>query len=124
MLFEYRASLVRVVDGDTIIATVDKGFRDRQDWNLRFCGVNAPEKKTPEGVVARQFVIDTLGLSASAGQAAMFTIRTAMDRHDDWDRYLCWVILNDGRCLNRMLIDEGHAVPLGPFSIDPPSSFA
>lgn len=43
-MWQYRASLVRVVDGDTIIALIDQGFGGRQEESLRLIDVRAPER--------------------------------------------------------------------------------
>lgn len=57
-MWEYRARLVRVVDGDTIVALMDTGFGGRQEEHLRLEGVSAPELGQPGGQEARQFAIE------------------------------------------------------------------
>ena len=45
-MYEYKAKLERVVDGDTIDATIDLGFDVFVKKRIRFAGINAPESRT------------------------------------------------------------------------------
>jgi endonuclease YncB( thermonuclease family) len=118
-MYQYWSKVAELVDGDTIHAQVDVGF----EWaalhmKIRFAGINCPElhdahgKPNPPGVEAAAFT--------AANLPEWFVIQSVLDRQEAYGRYLGWIILPDGRCLNRMLIDSGHAVPLGPYPIDPP----
>lgn len=42
-IYEYNASLVRIVDGDTAWLRVDLGFRVQVDIDFRLARINAPE---------------------------------------------------------------------------------
>ena len=46
---EYPATVVRVIDGDTVELDVDVGFRSRYRDKFRLAGINAPEGKTEAG---------------------------------------------------------------------------
>ncbi len=52
-MFEYRARLVRVVDGDTLDLTLDLGFGIIRTDRFRLFGLNAPELSTGEGIRGR-----------------------------------------------------------------------
>lgn len=114
--YEYLATLIRVVDGDTIWADVDYGFREHGEKDLRFLGINCPEKGKPGYVEATDFTKFWIP-TARRG----FLIKTKEDREDPFGRWLAWIILPDGRCLNQMLVDQGLAVPMGPYPISPPA---
>ena len=45
-MFEYNATIVRVVDGDTVDALVDLGFDTWKKVRIRMHGINAPESRT------------------------------------------------------------------------------
>ena len=45
-MYTYKAKLQRVVDGDTIDATIDLGFDVFVKKRIRFAGINAPESRT------------------------------------------------------------------------------
>lgn len=54
-MFDYRARLVRVVDGDSIVAELDTGFGGRQQEEIRLLSVSAPERLQPGGLESRDF---------------------------------------------------------------------
>lgn len=103
-MYEYRALILRVVDGDTVHADVDLGFDAHQRMTLRLAGINAPEMGTPEGVAAKQWLADAL-LGAHAGP---LTIRTVKDRREKYGRYLATLYVN-GVDLNEAMVAAGHA---------------
>lgn len=49
------ATVMRVVDGDTIKLDLDLGWHIRHQINCRIAGIDAPELKTPPGLRAKQF---------------------------------------------------------------------
>jgi len=52
--YGYRATLLRIIDGDTIWATIDFGFGVRVDHKLRLRGIDTPEIDTVEGRIASE----------------------------------------------------------------------
>mgnify|MGYP003658191217 CR=1 FL=1 len=67
MIYEYNATVTRVVDGDTFIAVVDLGFRIRTELTFRLADIDTPETHRPHtmeerthGEEAKQFVIDAI----------------------------------------------------------------
>lgn len=122
-MFEYRAAILRVHDGDTIAAEVDLGFDVRMRMSLRLYGINAPELATYAGKIARAFVLQWL-LDHSAmvvgipfhevpePQLGYVMVRTIKDRADKYGRYLAEVESFDRAAnLNNELITSGNAVP-------------
>lgn len=61
-MYEYSATLVRVVDGDTLDAIIDLGFGVQVKKRIRLHGINAPESRTRDleekkrGKAATQYV--------------------------------------------------------------------
>jgi micrococcal nuclease len=51
-MYNYKATLNRVVDGDTVNLTIDLGFRLTYTANCRLAGINAPELNTSDGKTA------------------------------------------------------------------------
>lgn len=104
-MYEYAATVLRIVDGDTLHATIDLGFDQRVDKTLRLAGIDAPEKNTPEGFAALAWLEQRLALS---GMRVLIT--TEKDRREKYGRYLAWLV--DGEdSINMQMIDAGHAVP-------------
>jgi endonuclease YncB( thermonuclease family) len=57
-VWDYRASLVRVIDGDSLVVVMDTGFGGRQEETLRLLHVRAPELNQPGGPQARMFLLE------------------------------------------------------------------
>lgn len=53
-LFVRRASVVRVIDGDTYEMRIDLGYRVEARLLIRLRGYDAPELPTPKGIAAQQ----------------------------------------------------------------------
>lgn len=56
-MFDYRASLYRVVDGDSAVITCDVGFGARVEEEIRLLNVSAPEHNQPGGLECRDFLV-------------------------------------------------------------------
>jgi micrococcal nuclease len=104
---ERTAYVVRVIDGDTL--DVDIPDRDHATTRIRLWGVDTPETVKPEHPV------EHFGPQASAfTRRAVLdkTVRLELQPHDTRDKYgrlLAYVYLPDGRMLNRLLVETGHA---------------
>jgi micrococcal nuclease len=60
MIYIYKASLVRVVDGDTVDLIIDLGFDTSRKERFRLYGIDAPEIRTKEGKTAKAWLEDAL----------------------------------------------------------------
>lgn len=113
-MYEYRARVIRNVDGDTIHCRVDLGCDIRVDLVLRFAGINAPETSTPEGKQVAAYVASRIPPNT------VFTLRTVKDKREKYGRYLAYVFTDgDPVCLNQRLVDEGRAVAYGDLPVSP-----
>lgn len=113
-LYTYRALLERVIDGDTICARVDLGFRNWVTQTLRLRGIDTPEVTCTMGRKAKDFVKATLD------NTACLVVRTY--KQEKYGRFLADIfykknesnpqaILKEGTFLNQELIDQGFARP-------------
>lgn len=102
-LYNYRATVQRVVDGDTVDFIVDLGFRVNLQIRTRIAGVNAPELRTPEGKAAKAAVEEWLPVGMGV------LLRTHKDPTDKFGRWLADVE-HQGTSLSQWLLDNGHAV--------------
>lgn len=118
-LYEYQATLARVVDGDTYDLNVDCGFKINFTERFRLYGADTPEKygarASEEGKIASEFVERLL-----KAQGEVLSIKTFKDRKGKYGRYLVDIMLAfdaDGQklaaptCLSDYLISEGMAEP-------------
>lgn len=104
--FKYEHAVInRVVDGDTLEVSIDVGFNFNTKQKLRLARINAPEKKTQEGVLAKEFV--RLNFEK---KPCRFTSK----KNDEHIRYIAEVYLKDEDGtefnLNDFLVEKGYAV--------------
>lgn len=59
-MWEYRAALVRVLDGDTARLLIDCGYSVRTEQDIRLLDVSCPELAEPGGVQCVRFAIQWL----------------------------------------------------------------
>lgn len=111
-LWHYRAKLVRVIDGDTIVVDRDKGFGD---WALgehtRLADINAPEPKgdTREaGLAATRYLRDLMAQRVSE----WVYLRTKKAKRGKYGRFVARVFIEteDGLVdVCERLVRAGHA---------------
>lgn len=58
--YQYRAALIRAIDGDTYECDVDLGFKVHSRVTIRLQGLDTPERNTPEGKAAQAFAAHAL----------------------------------------------------------------
>lgn len=105
-MYEYRALITRVVDGDTVHLDLDLGLHTwLKDWPYRLGRINAPELSTPEGQLAKVGLVDYLGPLPLA-----VVVRTKRDKADPYKRYIIDIELPGGVNLNDWLVSNGYAV--------------
>tara|TARA_B100001287_G_C22249659_1_gene329820 strand:- start:5 stop:373 length:369 start_codon:yes stop_codon:yes gene_type:complete len=111
-LYNYRAKLDRVVDGDTVDALVDLGFDTWKKVRIRMMGINAPESRTRDKEEKKK------------GKAATKYLQNLLKSHNSVFILKSHGVGKFGRCLgeilfedaswklsaNQMMINEGHAV--------------
>ena len=90
----------RVIDGDTIEATLDMGHGIQFKSKVRLKGVSAPEARTPEGQITKAKLTEYM-------QADTLVCESA-NKHGKFGRILGRIIA-DGIDLNQRLIDEHYA---------------
>ena len=111
-LFHYKATVDRVVDGDTIDVTLDLGFDISYRGRVRFQGINAPESRTRDavekqaGLAAKRYVEDW-----TSGLENRVIIQTSLDDRGKFGRILGRILNDEGECLNDEMVSLGHAKP-------------
>jgi micrococcal nuclease len=98
------ATLVKVVDGDTIDVDID-GVEER----VRLIGIDTPETKKPNTPV------ECFGPEASAFTASLLPVGTPLhlerdvEGRDKYQRLLAYVYLADGTFVNLEIVRRGYA---------------
>lgn len=101
-MFEYKAKIENVVDGDTVDASVDLGFKVQTRQRIRLNGIDTPEKGQPGYMEAKQKLIWLL-LNKEV------TMRSS--KVSKWGYYLGDFYLDDGSHVNQVMIDLNLAKP-------------
>ena len=115
-MYEYKANLVKVVDGDTVDVDIDLGFGVwLKDERVRIMGIDTPESRTSDkveklfGLAAKNRVIELLGENVVL---KTFAAKDGEDMKGKFGRILGdFYIGQDKKLLTEIMIDEGHAVP-------------
>ena len=106
-MYEYRAKIIKVYDGDTVTAEVDLGFKIKITEKLRLAGINAPEVRgidKEKGKLSRDFLRELI-LDKDV------TIKTNKDKKGKYGRYIAEIFLDDIEIsINDHLVLSGHAV--------------
>lgn len=106
-MYNYKAKVLNIVDGDTIDVKIDIGFALEQTHRLRLLGINTPELHDPDPVV-RQRAQDAKTYLKGLIDGMDVIIYTEKD--DDFGRYLAVVYYNNQN-INDIMIRDGFAVP-------------
>ena len=111
-LYTYKAAVIKVMDGDTLSARVDAGFRVWVTWTIRLRGINCSEITNKYGLAARKYVRDRLA------RVKFVVIKTY--KQEKYGRFLGDVfykagepdpekVAAQGTFLNQELLDAGYA---------------
>ena len=107
-MYRYNAELVRIVDGDTIIAMVDLGFSTWKKVTVRLYGINTPETRTRDldekakGLAAKERLTEIL-VDENEGKFILESFGVGK-----FGRCLADIWIRNTN-INRQLIIEGHA---------------
>lgn len=98
----YNATVLRVIDGDTVVIRVDVGFRMWAEMPMRLAYINAPEMNTLEGKDCK-VVLENI-VANHPGRVVVKTYKPI----DKYGRYLGTLYINDVD-VNQYLLESGWA---------------
>ena len=82
MIYIYKASLIRVVDGDTVDLIIDLGFDTSRKERFRLYGIDAPELRTEAGKAAKTWLREALQpLDAIYVQTIQLSTKAKRDKY-------------------------------------------
>jgi micrococcal nuclease len=114
-MYEYRAKINKVVDGDTVDVDIELGFDIvLTGQRVRIMGIDTPESRTSDevekvfGLAAKNRLKELLGPTA--------VLKTQIEKDGDdakgkFGRILGDFVAPDGRMVTEVMIEEGHCVP-------------
>ena len=115
-MYEYKAKLVKIVDGDTVDVDIDLGFGVwLKNERVRIMGIDTPESRTRDkvekifGLAAKDRVEELIKKDTIL---KTFAAKDGEDMKGKFGRILGdFYIESEGKLLTEVMIDEGHAVP-------------
>ena len=113
-MYEYRVSVLRVVDGDTVDVDIDLGFGVwLRDERVRIMGIDTPESRTRDKVEKVFGLAAKSRLKSLLGKTAILKTQVNKDGEDmkgKFGRILGDFVSEDGRMVTDVMIEEGHCV--------------
>ena len=113
-MYEYKVKVVRVIDGDTVDVDIDLGFGIwLRKERVRIMGIDTPESRTRDKVEKKFGLASKAKLKQLLKDGAILKTQVSKKGEDmkgKFGRILGDFILDDGRKVTEVLIDEGHAV--------------
>lgn len=101
-MYEYKATVTKVKDGDTLVLDIDLGFSIiYKNQVVRLARINTPETSTTEGLTVKDIVTKLL-------LNKIVVIKTTKDKKDKYGRYLAEVYV-DGLNINDYLLENNYA---------------
>jgi len=101
-MYEYRATVIDVHDGDTCQLDVDLGLHVHCHAHVRLAHVDAPELHHADGTRARELLAELL----ADGPLVVNTLR---DRTEKYGRWLATITTASGHDVGELLVAEGLA---------------
>ena len=102
-MFEYAATALHVVDGDTLDVVVDLGMRVSIEQRIRLYGINTPERGQP-GATEATAMLTALVMGAPG------LIASTVKPHDKYGRWLARLRTTACPDVAQALIDAGLGV--------------
>jgi len=106
-MYQYKATVVRVVDGDTVRFKVDVGFYVTFEENFRLAGINAPELHDSNIQVkeaahaAKDYLVELLPVGS--------TVTILTGKTEKYGRWLATVVTSTGLNVGDELVKRGYA---------------
>lgn len=108
-MYEYSASTLRVIDGDTCELDIDLGMSIHQHRLCRLKGINCPELHgvTLDAGIKSKKRLESLIIGRD------LLIKTTIDKSEKYGRLLVdiWIKDDMSKSVNKTLVLEGLAVP-------------
>jgi micrococcal nuclease len=113
-MYEYRAKVIKVVDGDTVDVDIDLGFGVwLKDERVRIMGIDTPESRTRDKVEKKFGLAAKARLKELLGATPILKTQVGKGGEDmkgKFGRILGDFLTEDGKKCGELLIKEGHAV--------------
>ena len=109
-MYTYKAQVVRVIDGDTVVLNIDLGFKIFHIMSCRLAGINAPEFHAKDeatraaAIASKNYLMSLLPVGE--------WVEIVSRKLDKYGRAVIVIMprSNDYAGVNELMIKSGHAV--------------
>ena len=113
-MYEYKVTVLRVVDGDTVDVDIDLGFGIvLSNERVRIMGIDTPESRTRDKVEKKFGLASKARLKSLLGKTGILKTqinKKGEDMKGKFGRILGDFVVEDNRMVTDILVEEGHAV--------------
>ena len=110
-MYEYKATVKRIIDGDSLVLDIDLGFyMFMNETKIRLYGLDTPEMNSEDPLLRLQAIIAIRYLYDNLQVGEKVTIKTVLDKREKYGRLLATVFTKEGLNINEGLIQNKLAV--------------
>jgi len=114
-MYEYRAKVIKVIDGDTVDVDIDLGFGiSLNNERVRIMGIDTPESRTRDKVEKKFGLASKARLKELLGKTTVLKTqinKKGEDMKGKFGRVLGDFVTENGKMVTEIMIKEGHCVP-------------
>ena len=114
-MYEYRAKVIKVIDGDTVDVDIDLGFGiSLNNERVRIMGIDTPESRTRDKVEKKFGLASKARLKELLGKTTVLKTqinKKGEDMKGKFGRVLGDFVTESGKMVTEVMIKEGHCVP-------------
>lgn len=110
-MYEYKATVKRIIDGDSLVLDIDLGFyMFMNETKIRLYGLDTPEMTSEDPLLRLQAIMATRYLFDNLNIGEKVIIKTVLDKREKYGRLLATIITKEGLNINEGLIQNKLAV--------------
>jgi micrococcal nuclease len=110
-MYEYKATVKRVIDGDSIVLDIDLGFyMAMNETKIRLYGLDTPEMNSDDPLLRLQAVLATRYLYDNLPVGSKVIIKTILDKREKYGRLLATIFTKEGLNINEGLLENKLAI--------------
>jgi micrococcal nuclease len=111
-MFTYQATVLRIIDGDTVDVDIDLGFSVwLKKQRVRMMGIDTPESRTRDKEEKVRGLLSKKKLTELCPVGSIVQLMTAKDKNKGKFGRILGTLVVDGVDVNQWLIENNYAVP-------------
>jgi micrococcal nuclease len=111
-MFTYQATVLRIIDGDTVDVDIDLGFSVwLKKQRVRMMGIDTPESRTRDKEEKVRGLLSKKKLTELCPVGSIVQLMTAKDKNKGKFGRILGILVVDGVDVNQWLIENNYAVP-------------